>query len=108
LRYIHGEGKAENDHYDKAGQSKKFNQPKLLAFCPYIWGLGCHIRFCTRLFLEAISKKSFRPDLCRPAERFFQLDGLEEASTGGRGSSGVGIIASNKKANNKGTIESPL
>jgi hypothetical protein len=42
-------------------------------------------------FLEAVSKKSFRPDLCRPAERFFQLDGLEEASTGGRGSSGVGI-----------------
>jgi hypothetical protein len=41
--------------------------------------------------LEAISKKSFRPDLCRPADRFFQLDGLEEASTGGRGSSGVGI-----------------
>jgi hypothetical protein len=31
------------------------------------------------------------PDLCRPAERFFQLDGLEEASTGGRGSSSVGI-----------------
>jgi hypothetical protein len=54
--------------------------------------------FSVRLFLtnrrenvEAISKKSFRPDLCRPAERFFQLDGLEEASTGGRGASGVGI-----------------
>jgi hypothetical protein len=49
------------------------------------------------LLLEAISKKSFRPDLCRPAERFFQLDGLEETSTGGRGSSGVGISLSQTK-----------
>jgi hypothetical protein len=61
-----------------------------------IWMAGkicklCNINRGHELKYKLSLKKFFRPDLCRPAERFFQLDGREEASTGGRGSSGVGI-----------------